>query len=76
MYDPAQRVRGAQPLGEDAGQFALVLAVGIRVPLLFGCAPSAELFQHIALRADDYIFGHLSAFEAEAASTYTCPIDC
>jgi hypothetical protein len=37
--------------------------VGLTVPLLFDVPPSTELFKHIALHADDWIFGHLSAAE-------------
>jgi hypothetical protein len=37
--------------------------IGITVPLLFEVPPSPEVFKHIALHADDWIFGHLSAVE-------------
>jgi hypothetical protein len=39
--------------------------VKIVAPVLIGCAASPELFEHIALHADDYMFGHLSAERAE-----------
>lgn len=39
--------------------------VRLTVPLLFGCEPTPALFRHVALHADDYLFGHLSAFESD-----------
>ena len=39
--------------------------VTVTVPLLFGVSPTPELFRHLAFHADDYIFGHLSAVEAD-----------
>ena len=38
VHDPAERVDAAQPFREDSGELALVLAVGIRVPLGAGLA--------------------------------------
>jgi hypothetical protein len=35
--------------------------VSIVCPVLFGAARSPELYEHVALHADDYLFGHLSA---------------
>jgi len=35
--------------------------VHLAAPVLQGCTASPELFEHIATRADDYLFGHLSA---------------
>jgi hypothetical protein len=35
--------------------------VSITAPLLMGCKASPELFEHVALHADDWLFGHLSA---------------
>jgi Putative bacterial sensory transduction regulator len=35
--------------------------VSIVCPVLFAAAPSPELYEHIAVHADDYLFGHLSA---------------
>lgn len=40
------------------GQFGVV---HIEAPLLFDVPESPELFEFIALHADDYVFGHLSA---------------
>ena len=37
-------------------------------PLLFGLQPSPELYEHVALHADDYLFGHLSAFKNDDGS--------
>jgi len=45
--------------GED---LSLVL---VSVPLLFGVPASPELFRHVALHADDWYFGHLSATEQD-----------
>jgi hypothetical protein len=36
-------------------------AVTLEIPLLLHVEESAEVFEHIALHSDDYIFGHLSA---------------
>lgn len=35
--------------------------VGLECPVLIDCQPSAELYEDIATRANDYLFGHLSA---------------
>ena len=35
--------------------------VHVFAPLLQGVKPSPELYEHVALHADDYLFGHLSA---------------
>ena len=45
------------PFGEDES------LVRISLPLLFGLAPTPELFRHVALHADDWHFGHLSLTE-------------
>jgi len=39
--------------------------ITLTVPLLLRVQPSPELFKHIALHADDLVYGHLSAFEDE-----------
>ena len=39
--------------------------IAIFCPLVFKLTPSLELYKHIALHADDYIFGHLSAVETD-----------
>lgn len=39
--------------------------VGLWVPLLTEVKETPELFEHIALHADDYIFGHLNAYRRE-----------
>ena len=35
--------------------------VTLEVPLLLGVKETPQVFEHIALHADDYIFGHLNA---------------
>ena len=35
--------------------------VSVQSPVLIDCVPSAELYEHIATHANDYLFGHLSA---------------
>ena len=39
--------------------------ITVTCPLLFNVKPTPELFKYIALHADDYVFGHLSASETE-----------
>jgi Putative bacterial sensory transduction regulator len=39
--------------------------VNVICPVLFECPASPELYEHIALHADDYLFGHLSAQKAD-----------
>ena len=39
--------------------------VSIEVPLLFNVKPTPQLFEHIALHADDHVFGHLSASQGD-----------
>ena len=39
--------------------------VALEVPLLFEVPESPAVFEYIALHADDYIFGHLSAYRGE-----------
>lgn len=39
--------------------------VKLTCPLVTGCVPTPELFKHVALHADDYLFGHLSVEEDE-----------
>jgi hypothetical protein len=39
--------------------------VSIVCPILFGCPASPELYEHVAVHADDYLFGHLSAQRAD-----------
>ncbi len=36
-------------------------AITLEIPLLFRVKESPEVFEHVALHADDYLFGHLSA---------------
>ena len=43
--------------------------VFISIPLLFGLAPTPELFRHVALHADDWHFGHLSLTEKDGKLT-------
>jgi hypothetical protein len=40
--------------------------VAINIPLLFDVKETPELFQHVALHADDYVFGHLSLYRSDA----------
>ena len=42
--------------------------INFTCPILFGVQPSPELFEHVATHADDYYFGHLSAFRSEDGS--------
>lgn len=42
--------------------------VNIDFPLLFEAPASPELFEHLALHANDYIFGHLAAHKDEDGS--------
>jgi hypothetical protein len=39
--------------------------VNVEAPLLFDVPESGELFEFIALHADDYVFGHLSASRSD-----------
>lgn len=39
--------------------------VTLMVPLLLDVQPSAELFRHVALHSNDWIFGHLYAVERD-----------
>jgi hypothetical protein len=39
--------------------------VAVESPLLLRVKPTPELFKHIALHSDDYVFGHLSAREGD-----------
>ena len=39
--------------------------INVEAPLLFKVKATPELFKHVALHADDYIFGHLSAKETD-----------
>jgi hypothetical protein len=39
--------------------------VTVTAPVLIECAASPELFEHIALAGDDYVFGHLFAQRAD-----------
>jgi hypothetical protein len=63
QYGSARVFVGCEQLSEDRTY------VSIRVPLVFECAPSPELFRHIATHADDWIFGHLSAHEGDDGVT-------
>lgn len=37
--------------------------VRVEAPLLWGVKPTPELFKHIALHSDDFVFGHLWCLE-------------
>src|SRR5215211_489784 len=39
--------------------------VRLTVPLLLDVEPSADLFEYVALHADDFVFGHLAAHRNE-----------
>lgn len=43
--------------------------VSLDVPLLFAVKETPEVFQHIALHADDYLFAHLSAARTDDGLT-------
>ncbi len=41
----------------------------VTAPILFGVTPTPELFEYIATNADNWMFGHLSAFRDEGTIT-------
>ncbi|PFG18544.1 YbjN domain-containing protein [Serinibacter salmoneus] len=43
------------------------IIINITAPLLFDVPATPALYEYIALHADDYVFGHLSALRAEDA---------
>lgn len=43
--------------------------VTLEVPLLFEVPDTPAVFEYVALHADDYIFGHLSAYRGEKGIT-------
>lgn len=43
--------------------------VTLNIPLLFGVKETPAVFEHIALHADDYIFGHLNAVRTDEGLT-------
>ena len=64
------RHESAQLFVELVDQETRVL-VKLTCPVLFKVKATPEMFEHIALHADDYYFGHLSAFRTEdGASIY------
>lgn len=58
-YGSARVYVDPKPWGDESS------LVTLTVPLLNGCQPSPELFHYVATSADDYVFGHLSAYEHE-----------
>lgn len=38
--------------------------ITLEIPLLFDVKETPEVFEHVALHADDYIFGHLNAYRS------------
>ena len=46
----------------DTAEFTWVT---LEVPLLFEVAETPAVFEHVALHADDYIFGHLNAYRGD-----------
>ena len=50
-------VRVREQTGEDSSR----TLVELTAPVLFGVTPSAELWEYVALSADNWVFGHLWA---------------
>ena len=52
-------------LKQRPGEPDSAVYVGFLCPVLFGLEPSPALFEYVALHADDFMFGHLSAHKAD-----------
>jgi hypothetical protein len=48
-------------VAEHAGS----VMIAVFCPLVFKIPPSPDVYKYVALHSDDYIFGHLSAFDTD-----------
>jgi hypothetical protein len=78
-FDAELHDRGGYTLRQDSVQMFVYVnqwskqpdgpvTIKFSCPILFDLQPSPELFEHLAVHADDYLFGHLSAFSSDAGA--------